>query len=409
MKTTVTATAIREMVNEVLDNKEYGLPYTPEEDEAPVVVDATVDPSAAVTKPGDPTFNPSDNRELSVAIHDIVKTIPDESIGPFYKRVKQVVDDMLDGRDDLDAKRPTHKTNTKPGEDVMKNEDKKIEETIRRAVRKILIEMNQNDEELAPTGTGTTVPAGEASAETKPAKSTRKWGEKASSGLGTQLTPWKDVASGMTDYLRSTGDLKADMPGLSVSGAKQMGDKAFRKARFIDSMFRSEEEKQAYMMDLVNQYIDHLDTSGELTDDDFALMRDNPDIVVGLEGFQEFMMDDLADAGYHPDIEFDKYGRPIPRDQEPASVDAPEAPSRAEKPQKSAASPSPRAAKTSYKVYGKKGGRPAHTRLKGQAYGAPADTKFSPGEQAVASSEDGKLRVKKVDGDHSQIWDPIDG
>jgi len=74
-----------------------------------------------------------------------------------------------------------------------------------------------------------------------------------------------------------------------------------------------------------------------------------------------------------------------------------------------AADATPRGAKTTYKIYGKFKGHPAATRLKGQAYVAGNDTQFRGGEQANVSPEDGKLRVKKTDSDHSQLWDPIDG
>ena len=68
-----------------------------------------------------------------------------------------------------------------------------------------------------------------------------------------------------------------------------------------------------------------------------------------------------------------------------------------------------RGPKTTYKIYGRFKGHPAATRLKGQAYVSANDTQFRGGEQAVISPEDGKLRVKKPDSDHSQLWDPIDG
>jgi hypothetical protein len=70
----------------------------------------------------------------------------------------------------------------------------------------------------------------------------------------------------------------------------------------------------------------------------------------------------------------------------------------------------PRGPKTTYKVYGRHRGAPAHTRLKGQAYVAPVDTQFKNGEQAVLTpGDDGKLNVKKADGDHTQAWEPSDG
>lgn len=59
-----------------------------------------------------------------------------------------------------------------------------------------------------------------------------------------------------------------------------------------------------------------------------------------------------------------------------------------------------------YKVYGKLKGAPAHTRLKGKAYVAAPGTKFKPGEQAKVAPKDGKLQVKKADGDHTQLWEP---
>lgn len=62
--------------------------------------------------------------------------------------------------------------------------------------------------------------------------------------------------------------------------------------------------------------------------------------------------------------------------------------------------------KETYKVYGKKGGAPAHTRVKGKAYLAPSDTQFAAGEPAVATPENGKLTVKKKDSDHTQVWEP---
>jgi len=59
-----------------------------------------------------------------------------------------------------------------------------------------------------------------------------------------------------------------------------------------------------------------------------------------------------------------------------------------------------------YKVYGKLKGAPAHTRLKGKAFLAPRDTKFKNGEQAAVEPAGDKLRVKKTDSDHTQLWDP---
>lgn len=312
-RTIVTDKALRELVNEVLDNKDYGIPFVPSAEKTPVAVNAVVDPNATQVDPGDPTFNPQDNRELSLAIDNIVKVVPDESIGPFFKRVKQVADDMLCGREQLATQRPT---NNMPVEDdkMNKNEQKKVEEAVRKAVRKILAEtMNQdnNEKELGPTGGETTVPAGDAakpegSASTPPSAGQQrlKWGQKSSSGYEKkELTPFKDIAAA-TD--------------MSVAGAKQAVDKAWRKSRFIDNMFKGQKDpqlaQQEWMEDLVSRYVHTLNDSNELSAEDFALLMQHPDMVVELPGFQDFQRAELEDAGYFSDIEFDDQGEPLTRD-----------------------------------------------------------------------------------------------
>lgn len=72
---------------------------------------------------------------------------------------------------------------------------------------------------------------------------------------------------------------------------------------------------------------------------------------------------------------------------------------------KAQASQSPQAGKE-LRVYGKLKGAPAHTRLKGKAYVAAPDTQFKNGERATVAPEGDKLRVKKNDSDHSQLWEP---
>ena len=63
------------------------------------------------------------------------------------------------------------------------------------------------------------------------------------------------------------------------------------------------------------------------------------------------------------------------------------------------------ATKGTYKIYGRKGKAPAHTRYQGKVYGAPADTKFKNGDKAtVALGSDGRLSVHNPDTGHTQHW-----
>jgi len=70
------------------------------------------------------------------------------------------------------------------------------------------------------------------------------------------------------------------------------------------------------------------------------------------------------------------------------------------------AAPSAAPGGKTYKVYGRLKGAPAHTRLKGKAYLAPADTGFKPGEQVSIEPQDGKLSVRDVASDRTQTWEP---
>jgi hypothetical protein len=116
----------------------------------------------------------------------------------------------------------------------------------------------------------------------------------------------------------------------------------------------------------------------------------------------------VLSGGGVPDKE--KHVPPPVKKTHPSVAQRPEPAAPAGEETPAAAAAATRGPKVGYKIYGRKGSSKAHTRLKGQAYGAPNDTQFSPGEQAeIQVGDDGKLKVKKVGGNHSQVWDPIDG
>lgn len=108
----------------------------------------------------------------------------------------------------------------------------------------------------------------------------------------------------------------------------------------------------------------------------------------------------------YPDREWStRPAAPVRRSPPPAGLNPQAAPAQA-----AAAAGAPRGPKTTYKIYGRFKGHPVATRLKGQAYVGAAGTQFSAGEQAeISPTDNGKLRVKKAGGDHTQVWEPIDG
>lgn len=71
--------------------------------------------------------------------------------------------------------------------------------------------------------------------------------------------------------------------------------------------------------------------------------------------------------------------------------------------------PSPKtprsATKDTYKIYGRKGKAPVHTRHKGKVYVGPSDSKFRNGDKAtVTLGSDGRLNVNDPKSGHTQRW-----
>lgn len=206
---------------------------------------------------------------------------------------------------------------------------------------------------------------------------------------------------------------------MSVSGAKQAVDKALLRFKFLHQAMQDDPEAVEIMvLTAMNDYINMLNKTGELTAADVQLMKDHPDVVRELDGFRDYLhntikrtmkggqklYDPLEDDDESPEEEAPESG------EEEAGTDAAVAAATGASPSAPGepAAPAPKAGKTSYKIYGKMKGAPAHTRLKGKAYVAPQDTQFTPGELANITADNGKLKVKKPDSDHTQTWEPAD-
>jgi len=119
-KIIVTESALRELVREALDNKELGAVSIPHI--RPVNVSDVVDPSAAVTDPGNENFRPSNPVEFQVAVKALSDDLPTEKIPDIYEKLVGAI-----------------KISNK-NEDEMKRNDTKAESIIRAHVRKIIRE-----------------------------------------------------------------------------------------------------------------------------------------------------------------------------------------------------------------------------------------------------------------------------
>ena len=254
-------------------NPSVGWQSTSELSDSPAAVSAVVDPAAAVTDPENPNFKPSNRKELQIALLALVDDVSDDLAGDTFDVV-------------LDA------INKNKDEDDMKN-DKKVEEAIRLAIRKMLSEAELPPVRKIPMG----VHGGE----------WMKAHEKRRKDLEKTLTSM-NVDTDAEEMMRADAPvagrdrknvMQTDVGGASFkqiaqelgyaseSGAKQAVEKAMTKIQFAASM--DPDALQVVVLTAMSDYIDFLNKSGELTSADVQLMKDHPNIVAELDGFREFL------------------------------------------------------------------------------------------------------------------------
>ena len=263
MKIVVTKNAVRELLREAMMNPSVGWQSTTDLSDSPSTVSAVVDPSAAVTDPGNLNFKPSNRKELSVAISSIIDDISDDRAENIFDAIKDAIKDTE--------------------EDKEMKDDKKVEETIRLAIRKMLKEAELPPVKKIPIG----VHGGEY---------TRNL-EKRKSKLRGVMDKWRDDedaapmvrADAPAAGRERKNVMQTDIGGASFkqiaqelgyaseSGAKQAAEKAMSNVQFASNM--DQDDLQIVVLTAMSDYIDFLNSSGELTSADVQLMKDHPDVV----------------------------------------------------------------------------------------------------------------------------------
>ena len=92
----------------------------------------------------------------------------------------------------------------------------------------------------------------------------------------------------------SFADIAKELGFATTSGAKAAVEKAMQKAKFLAGM--DPDDLEILTLTAMNDYIDVLKSTGELTGDDVKLMKDHPEIVSSLDGFREFLDKSLKKA-----------------------------------------------------------------------------------------------------------------
>lgn len=284
MKVVVTEKAVREYISEIMSGPGWGAERTM--NSSPIVTSAVVDPSAAVTDPGNGRFKPKNRAELKAAMSTIIDKTNDDDATKLFAAMKGAVED-------------------KEKEKEMK---KTTESVIRSAIRKMLseVEYNPNDPALPPVQK---VPFGVHGAEfmknlEKRKASLRHSLERSTLGHEEDVEAAKSSAPAPGRERRNV--MQTDVGGASFkeiakelgfaaeSGAKGAVERALKKAKGVASM--DPNDLEILTLTAMSDYIDVLKDTGELTPSDVKLLKDNPEIVSSLDGFREFLDKSLKKA-----------------------------------------------------------------------------------------------------------------
>lgn len=282
---------LRKIVKVLLEDKTLG--------PAMIKVNPVVDPSAAVTDPDNADFKPMSKPELTVALSAMIDDMPDVNVPNLYDSIK----DALTAQED------------EKGKEQMGKSNEKVEESIRMAIRKMLQESDIIKEYYAKDPeTGEMVWKGVGPApKLAPSAGIKKLGPEERGipqgpdtpevkGLRKKLKTMVDFEPEQVDSdkpakgrgrknVMTGGDPFKDLAkklGFSyASGAKAAVIKALAKAKFAAEM--DPDELEILVLNAMNDYINLLNSSGELTPADVKLLKDHPDIVRELDGFREYL------------------------------------------------------------------------------------------------------------------------
>lgn len=283
-KVFITESAIREYLREAMDSSSINdVPLTPEVNINPVIAS-----DAAEVDPSNQNFVPANRAELMSALRIIANSTDDEDAPEVYVTIKHALD--------------VH-------EEEMKN--KKVEESIRMIVRKILNEESKEEkakklwaglkEPVGPLPPVKKIPAGEHGAEYLNKLEKRK------TGLNKQFSTMRDdedskdmehddaPAAGRSRKNVMMGDVSGasfkeiakEMGFAAESGAKQAVEKALEKAKFTGTM--DPDELEILTLSSMNDYIKMLTSSGDLDAEEVQVLKNNPGIVRELDGFRDFL------------------------------------------------------------------------------------------------------------------------
>lgn len=266
----VSKQALQQFVSEALDGNALALLGN----ENYIKVNNVVDQSASLTDPSNKNQIPQNKVELKVVLNKMLDSSQVQNLPDIYKSIKDIINNVED-------------------ENKM---NKNIKESLRTIVKKAMNEAPLPPVRKIPFG----VHGDEYSRSIAASKASLRKTMKADDIVEPEdsyddekvAKPIRKVKStslgSMTDVQGASFEDIAKELNFSVAGAKQAVDKALEKARWLASEM-DEDELEILVLRTMDDYINTLAETGELSDADIRLMKDHPSIVRELDGFREYL------------------------------------------------------------------------------------------------------------------------
>lgn len=297
----VEESALREILKETLGSPQPDSHLTPE---SPVRVNPVVSPDAPEVDPANFKFVPKNKNELLSALR-MLCDVDDADVPDVFIAIK----DSLEKRQ---------------GE-KMRDDTKKVEETIRTEIKKILKEISAYEKRKAaadamwaknpPVDPSTyppvqKIPAGVGGVGGTGAERKAKF-EKNKAQLKKTFEKMADLDDDDSDQSptgrknvmmsdvggASFKDIAKELGFAAESGAKQAVEKALAKAKFTSELeYFDPDTLEILILQSMADYVDALQSTGELSQEEVKLLKDNPGIVRELDGFREFLDKDIRRA-----------------------------------------------------------------------------------------------------------------
>lgn len=332
-------------------------PATLFEPEGPVEVCDVVDVQASRSDPSDPNFSPQNSHELGLAMKDMVDGIDDDQASTTYKVLKKALSDAQQNKSVQSTGDDGISKSRHPGDDM--KDDTKTEAALRSVIRGTLLREFEFDDLVKRKSDADAAEEGEATAEA-PEEATESGdedlataaedaadddssvndevidgdddGDEATAAPGgsdeetmskdhgnTRAEPFpmakpedaEKIGQARKGSETAFEDIAKEM-GMSVAGAKQAVDKALARLQFLmppgqEKKYGMEaDELEIMVLEAMQDYVEYLQSSGDLTDEETQLMLAHPEIMADLEGFREFTGKYVRRAAKLAGVDLDK-------------------------------------------------------------------------------------------------------